>query len=185
MARASSKKTTAGGSGGGKETAKTPKEPKRLNRMTGAGEAIGSLLDPVFKKRGFASRDIVTHWETIAPAPYNTTTAPEKLYWPRGQAGAEGAILYLRAAPGQALAVTHDGGNIARAVNRYFGYVLVGSVKLSAEPFSRGSGEKVHKRFELDAERKAELAKQTESVSDEGVREALRQLGMGLLARKR
>ena len=39
------------------------------------------------------------------------------------------------APPGAALAVSHEGERIARAVNTYFGYFLVRDIKLSAEPF--------------------------------------------------
>ena len=80
-------------------------EPKRLNRTVGLSEAIKAALDPAMKKRGFASRDILTHWSSMAPAPYDKVAIPDRLSWPRGDRGAEGATLYLRCAPGHQLAL--------------------------------------------------------------------------------
>ncbi len=94
-------------------------------------EALSGALDPALKRRGFASRDIITHWKAMAPAPYDKVAMPDKLSWPRGERSASGATLYLRCVPGHALALTHEAPRIAAAVNRYFGYILVDQVRLS------------------------------------------------------
>ena len=49
-----------------------PPEPKRRNRTMSVADVLGGALDPVLKKRGFASRDIITHWAAMAPPPYDT-----------------------------------------------------------------------------------------------------------------
>ena len=162
---------------------KEPKEPKRLNRSVGVGEAIVAALDPVFKKRGFAGRDIITHWQAMAPEPYDKVAMPDKLSWPRGERGAEGATLSLRAMPGHGMAIAHDGARIAAAVNRYFGYVLVGNVRLSAEPFSPHSGPKDEAWKKPTKEESAKVSRSIEAVADEGIREALRKLGLGITAK--
>ena len=77
-------------------------EPKRRNRTVSVADALSGALDPVLKKRGFASRDILAHWTVIAPAPYDKVAIPDKLTWPRGERSAEGATLYLRCMPGHA-----------------------------------------------------------------------------------
>ena len=110
-------------------------EPKRLNRTVSVGDAMGPILGPALRRRGFAGRDIITHWGAIAPKPYDAVARPDELKWPRGtERSAEGATLYLRVLPGHALAVQHEGPKIAAAVNRYFGYVLVREVRMSLEP---------------------------------------------------
>ena len=53
-----------------------------------AAEDLTTTLDPALKKRGFASRDIVSNWPAMAPAPYDKVTRPDKLSWPRGEGGA-------------------------------------------------------------------------------------------------
>jgi hypothetical protein len=159
--------------------------PKRLNRTVGVAEALSKALDPVFRKRGFAGRDIITHWAAMAPAPYDKVAIPDRLAWPRGERGAEGATLYLRCMPGHALALAHEGPMIAATVNRYFGYVLVGGVRMSAEPFTPGSGMPTDNRPEPTEMARAKVADALDRVADEEVKEALRQLGHALMAKSR
>ena len=151
-------------------------EPKRLNRVVGAGEALQKTLDPVFRKRGFASRDLIAHWAAMAPQPYDRIAAPDKLVWPRGERQAGGAVLYLRCAEGHALALQHEAPLIAKAVNRYFGYVLVSGVRLSATPFSAASAAKADAAPRAP-ETDPAIDAVVEGVRDEGLRHALRRLG--------
>ncbi|HTM77445.1 MAG TPA: hypothetical protein VL133_07445 [Devosia sp.] len=162
---------------------KTPPEPKRRNRTLSIADALAGALDPVLKKRGFASRDIIAHWGVMAPKPYDAVAIPDKLSWPRGERSAEGATLYLRAMPGHALAIAHEGPAIASAINRYFGYVLVGAVRLSVEPFSGHSAIKDHKPLQPSQSVIAKVGASVDGVEDEGLREALRTLGHALSSR--
>ena len=158
-------------------------EPKRRNRTMNIADVLSGALDPVLKKRGFASRDIIAHWSAMAPRPYDEVAIPDKLTWPRGERSAEGATLVLRCVPGHALAISHEGPKIAAAVNRYFGFVLVGSVRLSAEPFTPGSGRKAEKSLEPSQSVIAKVGAQVADVADDELREALRTLGHALSSR--
>lgn len=166
--------------GAGKASA----EPKRLNRAVGVGEALGGALDPALKKRGFATRDIIAHWSSMAPAPYDRVARPDKLSWPRGEKGAEGAVLHICCHPGHALALQHEGQKVAGAINRYFGYFLVGQVRLSAAPFEIEPvlPETIPALSEVA---RARIGRAVERVEDAGVREALRELGQALARKKR
>ena len=161
----------------------TPPEPKRRNKTLNLGDVLAGALDPVLKKRGFASRDILTHWSVMAPKPYDSVAVPDKLSWPRGEKSAEGATLVLRCVPGHALAIQHEGQKIAAAVNRYFGYVLVGQIRLSIEPFTPHSGDKGQKQRQPSQSTIAKVGASVEGVEDEGLREALRALGHALSSR--
>lgn len=160
-----------------------PPEYKRRNKTLSVADALAGAIDPVLRKRGFAGRDIITQWAIIAPPPFNTSTQPDKLSWPRGGHGAEGATLHLRCAPGQALFAQHEAPVIAAAVNRYFGYVLVKDVRLSAEPFRPGSGGEGHKPYQPSQSVIAKVGKETEKVEDDDLREALQVLGLALSSR--
>ena len=161
----------------------TPKEPRRLNRAVGVAEALSGALDPAMKRRGFASRDIITHWKAMAPVPYDQVAIPDKLSWPRGERGASGATLYLRCVPGHAMALTHEAPRIAAAVNRYFGYVLVDQVRLSIAAFSPGSAAKAPIEVKPDAQKLAAMTAAIGQVEDQGLRDALEQLGRALLSK--
>lgn len=158
-------------------------DPKRRNRTMSVADVLSGALDPVLKKRGFASRDIITHWAAMAPEPYDTVAIPDKLTWPRGERSAEGATLLLRCVPGHALAIAHEGPRIAAAINRYFGFVLVGAVKLSAEPFTPGSAQKAQKTDQPSQSVIAKVGAQVAEVTDDDLREALRTLGHALSSR--
>ncbi len=168
------------------EADKTKKktEIKRRNRFVGLDDAANAVLDPVFRKRGFANRDLFARWPEIAPSPFDKTTQPERLFWPRREAGADGAILHLRCAPGAALAVSHEGERIARAVNTYFGYFLVHSVKISAEPFAPPAPER-EKPEPCPPDVAAAVGEIVETVRDDGLRDALRRLGENIKTRRK
>lgn len=156
--------------------------PKRLNRAVGVNEALSGVLDAALKKRGFATRDILTRWADIAPRPYDKLALPDQLKWPRG-AGHEGATLYLRCAEGQRLALAHEGELIARAVNRYFGYFLVREVRLSVAPF-RPSSAPLRETPSLPPEAQAEVSAAVAEVESADLQAALRALGEAVLTRK-
>ncbi|WP_224701469.1 DUF721 domain-containing protein [Devosia aquimaris] len=158
-------------------------EPKRRNRTMSMADVLSGALDPVLKQRGFASRDIITHWSVMAPKPYDSVAIPDKLSWPRGERSAEGATLVLRCVPGHALAIAHEGERIAAAVNRYFGFVLVGSVRLSAEPFRPGSAPVDDKPSQPSQGVVERIGAEVADVEDAEVREALRKLGHALASR--
>lgn len=147
--------------------------------MVSAGEAVQQALDPVFRKRGFASRDIIARWTAMAPPPYHRVAAPDRLVWPRNERNAGGATLYLRCAPGHALALSHEGQAIAAAVNRYFGYVLVGAVRLAAEPLATGPQPR-QSPAPRAPETDAEIDRAVAGVADDGLKGALRRLGRGI-----
>jgi hypothetical protein len=162
---------------------KDEKPARRRNRAVGVGEALTGVLDAALRKRGFATRDLIGNWPAIAPKPYDRAALPDQLKWPRG-AGHEGATLYLRCAESQRLALSHEGPLVAAAVNRYFGYFLVREVKLSASPFSPGSAPPAEAaQVPPDAARRAGAA--VAEVADPGLREALRSLGVQMLARNK
>ncbi len=158
------------------------KEPRRRNRVVGAGEAVAPALDAVLRRRGFASRDLVANWAAIVPVPYGTVTAPDRLAWPRGERGAGGATLYVRCVPAHALALSHEGALIAAAINRYFGYVLVDSVRLSAAPLSKAAPKA--EATQLVEEAPPAVTDAVSRVDDDQLRAALSRLGKGVFRRK-
>lgn len=164
--------------------AKKQRETKRFKRTVPLSEAVSRAIGPVFTKRGFANRDLITHWGAIAPTPYDKVSIPDKLHWPRGAGGAEGAILFLRCTEGQRLALAHEAPHIAASVNRYFGYVLVNTVKLSPMPFTPSSDNSVQTPPEPEPKVSRQIEAAVAEVGDPGIREALCRLGRGILTQK-
>ncbi|WP_404402452.1 DUF721 domain-containing protein [Pelagibacterium halotolerans] len=166
--------------------AKSSPPPKRKNRAVPLGEMIGNTLDPALKRRGFASRDLIANWAAIAPVPYDKVAIPDRLAWPRrDKPDPEGAVLYLRCVEGHGLAIAHEGPAIAAAVNRYFGYLVVSSVRLSATPFAPHERKNDAPETPLPAEKRAQLDATVAPVEDENLKSALERLGRGILSKKR
>lgn len=158
--------------------------PKRKNRTVQLGEMIGNALDPALKRRGFASRDLITYWNSIVPAPWDRLAMPDKLAWPRrDRPEPEGAVLHLRCIEGHGLALAHEGPAIAAAVNRYFGYLLVGSVRLSRTPFLPARDTSVPSPAPLGREKLAEIDLATSDIEDEALKAALAKLGRGVMGK--
>lgn len=159
--------------------------PKRRNKAVQLGDMIGNALDPALRRRGFASRDLIANWGAIAPTPYDKIAMPDKLNWPRrDRPDPEGAVLYLRCMEGHALALAHEGPAIAAAINRYFGYLLVSSVRLSPTPFVPPRPLREEPPTPLPREKQEHLNAALSMVEDEALREALTRLGTGIMRRK-
>lgn len=166
--------------------ARKDETPKRRNKTVQLGEMIGNALDPALKRRGFASRDLIANWTAIAPTPYDRIAIPDKLNWPRrDRPDPEGAVLYLRCMEGHALALSHEGPAIAAAINRYFGYLLVSSVRLSPAPFTPLRPLREEPPAPLPPEKQNHLNAAVSVVEDEALREALTRLGTGIMRPKR
>lgn len=147
---------------------------------------IGNALDPALKRRGFASRDLIAHWNAIAPTPWDKLSMPDKLVWPRrDKPEPEGAVLHLRCIEGHGLAMAHEGPAIAAAVNRYFGYLLVGSVRLSPLPFVPAKALQAPKPQPLGREKLSKIATATAGIEDGALKAALEKLGRGLMGREK
>ncbi len=162
---------------------------KRTGRSRDIGELVSKLIDPVLKKRGFASRDILENWQIIAPPPYNSTTIPDRLKWPRNKAASHGAILYLRCMEGERVALSHDHERITEAINRYFGYVLVRAIKLSNQPFVEQNNSKTSKdrqcaaKINQDPRTDQKIEKAVQKIKDDELKQALRELGHGIFSK--
>ncbi|MCB1517186.1 MAG: DUF721 domain-containing protein [Hyphomicrobiaceae bacterium] len=157
------------------------KEPKRRNRDAPLDELVGAVMDPVLRKRGFASSEILKRWAVIAPPPYSDKSLPDRLSWPHGE---ETGTLHLRIIPGLRLAATHDAPKILAAVNSYFGYVLVERLSLSPSPFMPGSDDKSQVPSEPDPATRERIADAIKAVDAGPLRDALETLGTGILNRK-
>jgi len=163
---------------------------KRTGRTKGVGELVSRLIDPALKKRGFASNEILENWLIIAPPPYNRTTIPDRLKWRRNKAGTQGALLYLRCAEGDRMALSHDHERISQAINRYFGYVLVDAIKLSNETFTEQAKEDLTSRQikntqNLSPEVSRQIDGAIKGVTDNEIKNALREFGQGLYGKKK
>ncbi len=151
------------------------------------GELVGKLIDPVTKRRGFATTDLIAAWPEIVGPRFADCTRPEKILWPKGE-HMEGApaLLVLRVDGPRAVLVQHEAGQIVERVNAFLGYGAIGHIRIVQAPV-KGLGQKVAAGHDnqLGAEAEAQLADTIRSVPSDNLRAALDRLGRGVLREKR
>jgi hypothetical protein len=138
---------------------------------------LGGAINELFKRQGFASRELVTRWAEIAGAEVAAHAQPLKIQWPRPVEGQpqEPATLVLRVEGPMALEIQHASDTIIARVNRYFGWNAVGRLALRQAPLSRPSSRK--RPAPPDAAAIAAEARALEAVADDDLRLALAKLG--------
>ncbi len=101
-------------------------ERPRGGRARSAGELVGSVGGPAFKRFGFVQSSIVSRWPEIVGARYAKVSSPESIRFPHGQKS--GGILTLLVQGAHAPLMQHLAPLIIERVNRFFGYAAIAKV---------------------------------------------------------
>lgn len=166
-----------------------------VNKSTGKsrkakpiGELIGQAMEPALRKRGFATADLLTHWEDLVGGRYCSLTRPEKLIWPRTDPydpdqGHKPAALVLACDSGAAVFIQHELDQIRERINGFFGYAVVDRIKLIQKPFDLSEDQAMDEgAVELTDDQTEGLKAATEPIRDDGLREAVNRLGRAVIA---
>lgn len=149
------------------------------------GELVGRVLDPVTKRRGFATTDLIAAWPEVVGPRYADCTRPEKIVWPKGEEMERApALLILRVDGPRAIFVQHEVGQIVERVNAFLGYGAIGHLRIVQAPVTPAVPAATHETAPLNAEAEARLAEAIAAVPDDGLRAALDRLGRGVLGEK-
>jgi hypothetical protein len=146
-------------------------------------DLVGPALTAAFKRHGFASTEIVTHWEDIVGPEIATHCEPIKITWPRqGTTGddetPEPATLVLRCQGPAAIEIQHLAGVIVERVNRFLGWRAIDRVALRQAPLARRAKPKPPPAIDAEAARR--IAERLTDITDESLRAALGRLGAAL-----
>src|ERR1700756_1134478 len=95
-------------------------------------DLVRRTLADTFARQGFASTELVTHWDDIVSAEIAAHCEPIRLKWPRGGDvdAPEPATLVLRVEGPIAIEIQHLAPVILERVNRFFGWRAVGRPSL-------------------------------------------------------
>ncbi|ACI94091.1 protein of unknown function [Afipia carboxidovorans OM5] len=141
---------------------------------------LAGVFNDVFKKQGFASRELVTRWSEIVGSDIATYAEPLKIQWQRPMEGQPDlpATLILRVEGPRALEIQHSSTVILERVNRFFGWNAIGKIALRQAPLSRREKHKAGRRpSETEI---ADKARELTSVDDEDLRTALARLATSI-----
>jgi hypothetical protein len=171
-------------------------EPRPVNKPENRSKTarpLANLLGPclvaAFKRHGFASTEIVTHWEDIVGAEIAIHAEPIKITWPRqkdtGDAGdaddAEPATLVLRCQGPAAIEIQHQAGIIVERVNRFLGWRAIARIALRQAPLARR--DKPRPPPGPDPAEVRRIADTMTGITDESLRVALGRLGAAVKRR--
>jgi hypothetical protein len=130
-----------------------------------------------FKRHGFASTEIVTHWADIVGAEIAAHAEPIKITWPRqgDVEDPEPATLVVRCEGPAILEIQHLSGVIIERINRFLGWRAIGRIALRQAPLTRRDKRIVPPP--PDAEEARRIAQSMTGIADEELRAALGRLG--------
>jgi hypothetical protein len=150
-------------------------KPRKSARPLGA--LIGPALADAFARQGFASTELVTHWEDIVGAEIAAHAEPMRMTWPRERdpEDPEPATLVLRCEGPAAIEIQHLAGVIMERVNRFFGWQAVARIALRQAPLTRRSKRRPPPTPDVEAARR--IAQSMTDIADDGLRAALGRLG--------
>ena len=138
-----------------------------------AGKALG--------KRGLAFGALLAEWPSIIGPRLADQAIPAKLSFPAGRK--EEAVLLLTVTTASALVVQHEEPLIVERINGFFGYRAVARLKL-VQGVPAGKPKRAPKPPPLLSEQQEErLARQTETIEEPELRDALARLGRALHGR--
>ena len=140
-------------------------------------DLVRRTLADTFARQGFASTELVTHWNDIVGAEIAAHCEPLRLKWPRrGDVDApEPATLMLRVEGPIAIEIQHLSPVILERVNRFFGWRAVGRIQIRQAPLRRQAKKAAPPA--PDPAEVARLAADMGDIGDEGLRDALARLG--------
>ena len=149
-------------------------------------DLIGPCLVAAFKRHGFASTEIVTHWEDIVGADVAAHAEPIKITWPRQREANEAeapepATLVLRCQGPAAIEIQHQATMIIERINRFLGWRAVGRLALRQAPLARR--DKPRPPPAIDAAEARRIAASMTGIADENLRAALGRLGAAVKRR--
>ena len=98
----------------------------RSCRARSAGDLIGSIGDPSFRRFGFVQGSIVSRWAEIVGERYAKVSSPESIRFPTGKKAA--GVLTLLVDGAHAPLIQHLTPMIVERVNRFFGYAAIDRV---------------------------------------------------------
>jgi hypothetical protein len=141
---------------------------------------LGGVFSDVYARQGFAARELVTRWATIAGPDIARVAEPLKIQWPPPVDGQpqKPATLVLRVEGPMALEIQHMSDVILQRVNRFFGWNAVNRLALRQAPLSRRAARKPPQP--PSPETVARIAGTLDAVADEGLRDALARLGAAI-----
>jgi len=171
---------------------KTAVAHKRRNGKSARvlSELVGKAVEPVCRKRGFATADLLASWPDIVGERYGERVLPDKVLWPRNpdtagtDAKPDPATLVVHTDGATALLLSHDMPAIINRINAFFGWAAIGRIRIVQRPVKAKPKTKRRPLRRLTSEEHGTLETRLKGVEHRGLRDALMKLGAQVIARE-
>ena len=142
----------------------------------GLSRALGAVLDPAARRRGFAAAALLSDWRLVVGVALASRCQPVMLE-------ARGGVLHLYASGAAALEIQHAAPQLVERVNTYLGFRAVRRLRLVQSPLPPQPRPPEEPPLRLLAPDELEtLDRNVVAVPDPALRAALLSLGQILLA---
>ena len=150
------------------------RQGRTAHAASGLTRALGLVLDPAARRRGFTAATLLADWRLIVGPVLAMRCQPTALE-------ARGGVLHLQASSSAALEIQHAATQLIERVNTYFGYRAVRRMKLTQAPLPPLPAPPAPPRQRtLAPHEAAELRDTVAAVGDEPLQAALLALGHSL-----
>lgn len=146
-------------------------------------DLVPPAIQPICKKRGFASADIFINWSSIVGQRFAETVRPEKITWPRKTSDGDRGptTLVVRTDSATSIYLEYEKTQFVERINSFFGWPVISRIKIVNHPVPQKHKVVKTKQRELNQTEKQQLELQVEGISSERLKKALLQLGKDIV----
>jgi hypothetical protein len=148
------------------------------------GALVGAIIDPVTRRRGFATAGLIAAWPDIVGPRFADCTSPDKIVWPREENGGP-AVLVLKVEGPRAIFVQHEAGQILERANAFLGYGAIGRLRIVQGPVGRARPAEKAQNPELSAAAEVAIGTSVATVDEGPLKDALARLGRGVFSERK
>jgi hypothetical protein len=153
-------------------------EENRTRAMLSLAATLPRVTRRTLGRHGLAEGGLIADWTAIVGGMIAERSLPLRLSFAGGERR-EGT-LHVRVSGALALELQHLEPQILERINGYFGYRAVGRLKIHQGPVPVERGNRPEPPPPLAPEAEAEIGTLVAAVDDDGLRQALRDLGRSL-----
>lgn len=148
---------------------------KKLNRL------LPREAKTAFKKFGFSQTRIISQWKDVVGKDMAAASQPLKMRFPRGARA--GGTLDILVDAGWAVELQHLEPLMIDRINSFFGYAAVAKITITQGPTGLAKPKAKEKDPELTPDQQQELEALIGKTKDDDLRETLKRLGTGIMAK--
>tara|TARA_Y100000590_G_C15582914_1_gene963046 strand:- start:792 stop:1268 length:477 start_codon:yes stop_codon:yes gene_type:complete len=131
------------------------------------GNTLPRGVRGILKKNGYNYSEIISKWSMLVGKEISSNTYPKSIKMKQGNAN---GTLILAVKRGSEIEIEYSKQNIINKINSYFGYKLIGEIKLQTFSHQRKKNKKNINRFSTNFEDKIK------EIKNENIKNSLSQL---------